>query len=210
MQEYRSFIEKTENLIARCQESERITLGEIQTIFGYTSHFILILFLSIPFLQPVPIPGLSTILGLGIIFSSLCIVFSRKIYIPKSLQAHVFATKKIVRTTTFLLKLFSQTEKWSHPRGRFMGKHSFLRKVNGTVLLLSGLLLALPLPLPLSNTLPAYTIAFLCIGSLKEDGIFIGIGWVLFGVSVTYITALIDYSLHLLGSFETIHIPLLH
>jgi hypothetical protein len=38
-------------------------------------------------------------------------------------------------------------------------------------------LMSLPLPIPLTNLLPAYTILFLAIGLLELDGLFILIGY---------------------------------
>jgi hypothetical protein len=37
--------------------------------------------------------------------------------------------------------------------------------------------MSLPLPIPLTNLVPAYTILFLAIGLLKFDGLFILIGY---------------------------------
>jgi hypothetical protein len=201
MQRYETFIEKIKELLLQCQGRETITLGEIVSTLGYASHYILILFFPIPFLQPIPLPGISLFFGTGIAMSSLCIIFSRKLFVPRSLRTHVFSTKRVEKTTTFLLKMSSKAEKWLHPRGRFMGRHLLLRKINGSLLLIAGLLLALPLPIPFTNTLPAYTITAICLGSIKEDGLFVGIGWLLFSASVLYIFLLTHYSMHLLGSF---------
>ena len=199
MQGYESFLEKTKQLQQRCQEGQTITVGEVQTTLGYSSHYILILFLTIPFLQPIPLPGLSTVFGVIIILSSFCIIGSRRLYVPKGLRTHVLSTRKVARITSLLLRLSGKVEKWLHPRGRFMGRHFLLRKINGALLLLAGIVLALPLPIPLTNTLPAYSIAAICLGSLKEDGLFVGIGWILFSASIIYILALTHYSMYLLG-----------
>jgi hypothetical protein len=204
MQSYESFIQKTKRLLQRCQESETITLGEIQEIFGYSSHYILILFLTIPFLQPVPIPGLSTFFGLVIMLSSFCIIVSRKLYIPKFLRLRTLSTKNVIKIISFLLNLSGKVERWLHPRGKFMNRFTVLRKINGILLLIAGIVLALPLPIPLTNMLPAYSIATICLGSLKEDGLFVGIGWLLFSVSIFYILILTHYSME----FITVHIPL--
>lgn len=197
MNEYESFIQKIDFLAQESQKRPSISIEEITTLLGLSSHYILILFLTIPFLQPIPLPGLSTVAGTLIVFSSMCIIFSKKIYIPQPLKTHLIPSKKIARICRFLLLSSKKLERWLHQRGKFMNHPLFLRKANGIILFCSGALLALPLPIPLTNILPAYTIALLCLGSLKKDGLFIGLGWVLFCVSAVYIFTLTQYSLHI-------------
>lgn len=193
MNGYDSFIQKIELLSQESQKKSFISIEEILTLLGYSSHYIIILFLTIPFLQPIPLSGLSTIAGIFICISSLCIIFSKKVYVPKRLKIHLVPSKKITRICKFLLLLSKKLEKWLHPRGNFMNRQPILRKINGIILFCSGALLALPLPIPLTNTLPAYTIALLCLGSLKKDGLFIGFGWILFCISTAYIFTLTHF-----------------
>jgi hypothetical protein len=40
--------------------------------------------------------------------------------------------------------------------------------------MLSGLLMLLPLPIPLTNTLPALTVVLLAAGAIERDGLFFG------------------------------------
>ena len=196
---YESFVEKTQRLITLCEQQPLISYEEVFSTLGYSSHYVLILFLTIPFLQPIPIPGLSTIFGVGICMSSLCVILSRRLYLPHFLKRKTFSSKKCEKIASSLLKLSNRLKRWLHPRGRFMARHTLLRKFNGIALFIGGILLAFPLPIPLTNTLPAYAIASLSIGSLKEDGLFICIGDVLLAISVVYILLVTEYSLHLLG-----------
>ena len=200
MQLYESFIERAKKLTAESQQFSTISIDKIVSILGYSSHYVLILFLTLPFLQPIPLPGLSTLFGIGICLSSLCIIVSRRLYIPRSWRSHKVSAKKVEKMTSRLMKFSTKVERWLHPRGRFMARHMLLRKINGSLLFAGGILLALPLPIPFSNTLPAYGIAALCLGSLKEDGLFVALGWALFGISTVYVLLLTHYSLHLLGA----------
>jgi hypothetical protein len=49
-------------------------------------------------------------------------------------------------------------------------------RISGACLAWDALLMSLPLPIPLTNLVPAYTILFLAIGLLEFDGLFILIG----------------------------------
>lgn len=62
----------------------------------------------------------------------------------------------------------------------------------------SGFLLTLPLPLPFSNSLPAWTVILLAAGSLGRDGLFFIAGCVSFAISLTY------FSLVALGGGEAV------
>jgi hypothetical protein len=50
----------------------------------------------------------------------------------------------------------------------------------------SGLLLTAPLPLPFSNTLPAYGVLLLAMGSLERDGYAVLAGYVMVLLTLGY------------------------
>jgi hypothetical protein len=54
-------------------------------------------------------------------------------------------------------------------------------------ILLSALILLLPLPVPFSNTLPAFSILFLAAGLLERDGVFVVAGHVAFALAAGYL-----------------------
>ena len=62
--------------------------------------------------------------------------------------------------------------------------------VNKFHYLKTGLGVVLPLPIPLSNTLPALTVVLLAAGAMERDGLFFVAGCVSFVVAVAYIGAL--------------------
>jgi len=61
-------------------------------------------------------------------------------------------------------------------------------RVNGILLVLSALLLMIPLPLPFSNTLPAYGILLLATGSLERDGYVVIAGYLMVLLSIAYLS----------------------
>ena len=60
----------------------------------------------------------------------------------------------------------------------------------GAMILTCGLLLMLPLPIPFSNGLPAFSVLLLASAMLEEDGYFLVAGTVSFLVAVMFFTAL--------------------
>lgn len=193
---FEPFEDKIRRLESYAKEYETITLNEIVSLLGFSSNYILILFFVIPFLQPIPLFGLSTIIGLLIVLSSILIMAQKPFFLPK------FAKRKTLKGTTVrkickkLITLFEGTKKWIHKRGRFMSRYILLRWLNSVLIIVLGLLLALPLPLPFTNTLPSIAIATLCLGSLKEDGLVIAIGWAISMITGIYFLTLLLLPIH--------------
>jgi hypothetical protein len=58
------------------------------------------------------------------------------------------------------------------------------------LVMLTSVLLALPLPIPLSNFFPSVTIFTLGLGLLEDDGLFYVFGFLFFLISAAYITSI--------------------
>ena len=161
-------------------------------MLGHSSNYFIILFLVIPFLQPIPIPGFSTLCGLLIVLSGFFSMFNRPFYLPKWAKRQTIAQTTVRKICDSMLGLFDKTHRWVHERGRFVGRHTFLRWLNGLLICILGALLALPLPIPLTNTLPALSLTALCLGTLRDDGALLGCGWLLTAITCVYFSTAIS------------------
>jgi hypothetical protein len=83
-------------------------------------------------------------------------------------------------------QLFGRAERFIRPRLLRLTQGATLRRVNGLLLVLSGLLLTAPLPLPFSNTFPAYGALLLAVGSLERDGACVLAGYVMVLLTLIY------------------------
>ena len=77
-----------------CQSD--FTASELLEKLGDKSHCLAVIILSLPFLLPIPIPGLSTVMGLMISWVLFYWIIKKKIWIPKkwrteTLPAHIFS-----------------------------------------------------------------------------------------------------------------------
>jgi hypothetical protein len=136
--------------------------------------------LTIPMLIPLPIPlaGFSTLVGSGIILMGcqLALGFEQP-YLPGRIARQELspsASQKLLQNLNRLLQPLERMAKQRFPRfsNSWVG-----RRTIGICLAWNALLMSLPLPIPLTNLLPAYTILFLAIGILELDGLFILIGY---------------------------------
>ncbi|MCY7335941.1 MAG: exopolysaccharide biosynthesis protein [Chamaesiphon sp.] len=149
--------------------------------------------LTIPMLIPIPIPlvGFSALMGSGIILvgCQLALGYERPL-LPQRidrLELSPAASQKLLKNIDRLLQPIERIAR--HRLSRFSNSWWGYRVV-GICLAWNALLMSLPLPIPFTNLLPAYTILFLAIGLLESDGLFI-----LFGYAMTTATTIFFASL---------------
>jgi len=137
------------------------------------------MFLCLPFLFPVSIPGVSTAFGLLIVLIALSISLDRAPWFPKRLLDRKVQTGKLADVLKRGANLFARIERISRPRLLMLTRDGLGTRLNGLALLAGGLLLMVPLGLvPFSNTLPALAVLFLAGGMLQRDGFLIVLGHV--------------------------------
>lgn len=136
--------------------------------------------LTIPMLIPLPIPlaGFSALVGSGIILVGCQLALGyEKPYLPQRIariELSPTASQTILKNINRLIKPLETMSR--HRFSRFSNSWWGCR-ITGICLAWDALLMSLPLPIPLTNLLPAYTILFLAIGLLESDGLFILIGY---------------------------------
>lgn len=160
---------------AQCLEGD-ITLQDIFRILGKDGHHVLILFLTIPFLQPVPLFGLSTPFGILIAIVSLFAYFGKPPRVPQRWAQRKISSKIVYKIAEGSERIFEKLDFILHPRWKFFFRRPFL-EINTFLVVLNAILLALPLPIPFSNSFPAWMIFFQILGYLEEDGLFIAISY---------------------------------
>jgi hypothetical protein len=157
--------------------------------------------LTIPFLVPVSIPGVSTVFGLVIILISIGIILNRLPWLPNRIMQREFETASLTPTLEKGAELFKRMDRWVRPRLNFLTDGAAINRINGLALLFGGLLLIFPFGfIPFSNTFPGWAILFLAVGMLQHDGAFILIGYILLVVTVIYFGGLLGGALLAGGS----------
>jgi hypothetical protein len=176
--------------LARTLPAEGMPLGALLTLLGTRAELMVCMLLTVPFLLPLSIPGSSLPFGLLIALQGLGLFMQRAPWLPKRLSAHRLTQAHLGTLLTKGARLFSRLERFIHPRLFPLTQGSPMRRVNGLLLVLSGLLLTAPLPLPFSNTLPAYGALLLAAGSLERDGACVLAGYVMVLLTLVYFGAI--------------------
>ncbi|HEX2061652.1 MAG TPA: exopolysaccharide biosynthesis protein [Thermoanaerobaculia bacterium] len=187
-----SLAEKMQMAIDRLPP-EGVTLVEIRDLIGREGMMLLTAFLTIVFLVPVSIPGVSTVFGGAILLLSFSRLLNRPLWLPDRLKRRPVSTVKLRAAMERGMRWFRRMERISRPRrmralttGRVMGV------INNSALILGAVLLMAPFGLiPFSNTLPAVAILLFAIGMLQRDGGCILLGHLMNIATIVYFGVLI-------------------
>ncbi len=152
-----------------------VTLVEIMDIVGPDSLLLLTVFLSLVFLVPVSIPGVSTVFGVGILLIGVTRLFSRRLWLPKKIANRQLSAEKLRQAFTRALVWLHRLEKISQPhRMSRLTAEGMMTVFNNLSFIFAALLLMAPFGfIPFSNTLPALALIFLAVGMMQRDGRFI-------------------------------------
>lgn len=168
-----------------------VTLRELLHNLGDHGPLILCAFLTLPFLLPVSIPGVSTVFGLAIIFLAAGIVANRKPWLPDKIMDRPLSAEKLKGVIAKSLSVVERVENVVRQRATAVTSEGVANRINGVAILGSGILLMFPLGLvPFSNTLPAFAILFLSIGMAQRDGVVVIAGYGMLAATIIYFSAL--------------------
>jgi hypothetical protein len=166
-------------------------LRELLAKLGEQGLLLCCLFLAIPFLLPVSIPGISTAFGVVIILIGIGVTLNRVPWLPRQLLERRLATSHLAHAFERGAHLIARLEKVIRPRLYRLTHGRVINRLNGSAVVLGGILLLFPLGLiPFSNTLPALAVLFLAIGILQRDGLFIVVGHIMNVLTTLYFGAL--------------------
>ena len=170
-----------------------ITLSELIHRVGNDGLLILAALLTLVFLIPVSIPGVSTVFGAAILLISVSRLFRRNLWIPSKLEHRVIGTRKLRPLLRKALSWLKKIETVSRPnRMGWLAADGAVGTLNSLALILGAVLLMMPFGLiPFSNTFPAVAILFLAIGLLQKDGVSVLLGHVSNVVTIIYFGVLI-------------------
>lgn len=163
--------------IAKHANGEKITIAEIETILRGRGIAVLSLILSIPFIQPIPLPGLSIAFGLTFMTLGIQLACGSVGGLPSFVKKRELDAKTLQKIIFKFKKIFSYIEWLFKPRLDFMLRPPFLNGI-GISIFISGLALSMPFPpvILFSNSLPAWATIFLCLGYLERDGLVVIVG----------------------------------
>ena len=173
---------------AQSLNSEKVTVRQLMESVGEQGLLFFCMVLTIPFLLPVSIPGVSTVFGLVIILIGVGVTLNRLPWLPGRLMQRQMNATDLREALVKGSNVFSRLDRIVRPRLTWLTEGAVMNRVNGLALIFGAFPFGL---IPFSNTLPALAILFLAVGMLQRDGYFILLGYIMLVVTVIYFGGLI-------------------
>ena len=164
---------------------ERVRLRELVNALGDRAFGLLILIFALPNAVGLgTIPGLSTVFGVPQLFIAVQMALGwHKPWLPDWVLEKSLARTDFQRMVDKSSPYLKRAEKLLRPRWAFMSSYLAERLLG---IVFAGLALIVALPIPGGNWPPAIAMAFISIGLVERDGLYITIG-----LGVAIIAALI-------------------
>ena len=170
---------------------DEVTLKDFLELMDKSGGLIACMVLAVPFLIPVSIPGTGVVAGLVIFVISTSLMFNKRYLIPNRLMNYKMSKKNLIRVLDATFRLLTHLEKYIKPRLLIMTRKSIMRKINSFLMIFSAILFMTPLPIPLTDTLPALCVFFLAAGALECDGYLILAGYAAIIITTIYFGSVI-------------------
>ncbi len=178
-----------QSLKTKNESADGVELQGLITELSTNGHCFLALVMTLPFLQPIPTMGLSAPSGAVIAAAGMALAFKAQPWIPQKYRSLKLPKNIMSSSLNFLDKVFARLGSFLKPRWLFMFNPG-TRVLNGFLLAIHGILMALPLPIPGSNSFPAWSILIIALAELEEDGILLWVGYALSLASFVFFASL--------------------
>jgi hypothetical protein len=173
-------------------KDQSLTLEELkQALKGRDSAMLLVL-LALPFCF-VAIPGLSMPFGVAICCIGARMVIGGEPWLPRFVMHSRLSTARSNQLLTAAIKVARMLESFVRPRLAFLHAGPTMLRLIGLGVVIASLGLMLPLPIPFSNSIPAWAVVLLAIGMMEKDGLCVLLGyltvvatWVFIGLTSVF------------------------
>lgn len=170
-----------------------LSLGHLLDTVGDEGLLLLTVLLTVVFLIPVSIPGVSTVFGAAILLVGVSRLLGRSLWLPARIRDRPLPAAKLRPALASGMKWVQRLERVSRPHrmpalvdGHGMGL------VNNLAFILAAVLLMAPFGfVPFSNTLPALALMAYSIGFIQRDGVAVLLGHTANVLTIVYFAVLI-------------------
>lgn len=184
-----TFSEELAELVAHFAERP-VRLGEILEATHGRGYNLLLVFVSLPFLSPIPLPGFSIPFGVLVAIIGTRTALGQKPWLPQKLLMKELPAGFLAKLLKAASRVVKFMERFLRPRLDFLHEQFIYRRLAGLLIALSGLFLVLPFPIPFTNGLPAWTILLISAAALERDGACFIAGCTMFLVTTAFFTLL--------------------
>lgn len=167
-----------------------VEVRELMDRFQGRVYTLMLVLLSLPFCQPMPLAGLSTPFGVVITLLGFRMALRKEPWLPERLMKVKIPAKLLLKLLRVGGKVLRALEKLLHPRASWIFDFHTTHVIGGLLIGFSGMLLLLPLPIPLSNMFPALVILSIAASTSERDGLMFLGGATLFLFTLLFFAAI--------------------
>jgi len=170
----------------------KVSLRHLLEAMGEQGLLMLCALLTLPFMIPLSIPGVSTVFGVAILSIGVGVTLNRVPWMPERILERPLTTDSLKQAFEKGFRVVARFEHVVRPRWLWVTSTGAIRFTHGLGLILAALLLMLPFGLvPFSNTLPALAALLIALGLLERDGLFVVAGHAVNVAAIVYFGFLI-------------------
>ena len=171
-----SLKENLDFLLEKSKINPDISLKQIFKILSGKGRSLILIFLSLPFCQPIQIPGVSALFGIIIAFIGLRMAFGKRLWIPKRILVKKIPSITVRKITRKSLHFITKMSPYIHSRMTWLCETGINRIVNGFLIFFLGIFLSSPIPF--TNLPVGWSLLLLNLGLLEKDGFFVCLGYI--------------------------------
>jgi hypothetical protein len=171
--------------LAELCKKDKVTFAMLANSLAGRTHAFIALIAAIPLLTPLPMPGVSLVLGVFVTLVGLRISANKIPWVPARWGDRLAPRKQLEPIFLIVAKILSKLEGVVRER-RFLPFSTV--RIGGLLIALAGLMLALPFP-PGANFPPAWSTVFLALGVVEEDDLCWLVGLIGVVVSLAFFAA---------------------
>lgn len=177
------------------------TIAELMQDFQDNGILLAMIFFALPIAVPLPYPpGFTTIVGVPlIILSYQLLIGSSKVKLPQKINDYKIKNSILNTISNKMVPIVESVEKYIKPRYGF-AKSVYCEQLIGLISLIAAI--AIAIPLPFTNAIPALGISVMCLGQLNRDGLVIGAGILISFVGIAIASAVVFGGLALIKSLS--------
>src|SRR6266478_5885144 len=131
--------------------------------------------------------------GIAICLIGTSVAMGREPWLPPFIMRLHLSTTRLAQLLTGAIKVARQLERFVRPRLAFLHAGPGMLRLIGLGIVIASLGLMLPLPIPFSNSIPAWAVVLLAIGMMEKDGLCVLLGhltamgtWVFIGLTSAF------------------------
>jgi hypothetical protein len=177
------------------------TIAELMADFQDNGILLAMIFFALPIAVPLPYPpGFTTVVGVPLmILSYQLLIGSGTVKLPQKINEYKIKNSMLNTISNKMVPIVEYVEKYVKPRYGF-AKSVYCEQLIGFISLIASI--AIAIPLPFTNSIPALGISIMCLGQLNRDGLVIGAGIVISFIGTAIASAVVFGGLALIKSLS--------